>query len=66
MAEEINIKINADATLEYDVKGVKGRKCRDLTKLIDAIAGGAIIESKVTGEFCQLDTNISSNLKQGQ
>ncbi len=65
MPEEINIKINADATLEYDVKGVKGSKCRDLTRLIDAIAGGAVIESKATTEFFQQDV-FNTNLKQGQ
>lgn len=63
--EEIRIKINADATLEYEVKGVKGRKCKDLTKIIDAIAGaGGVLESKTTHEFCQVDTMV--RLKQGQ
>lgn len=50
--ESVNIKINADGSLEYTVKGVKGKSCKDLTKLIDKIA--TVTESKNTVEYCEL------------
>jgi hypothetical protein len=47
--EEIKIKINKDGTLSYDVKGVQGSSCKDLTKFIDAMSKST--ESKNTAEF---------------
>jgi hypothetical protein len=51
--EEIHITINKDATLSYEVKGVKGTSCKDLTKFIDAMSKGG--ESKNTKEFFEGD-----------
>lgn len=60
--EQITVRISNTGEIEYDVKGVKGGKCKDLTKAIDAIAG-KVLESKVTGEFCQ--TEVRQQLKTG-
>ena len=38
--EEIKVTINKDGTLSYEVKGVKGSSCKDLTKFIDAMSSG--------------------------
>lgn len=54
MAEKIKVKISKTGEIEYEVEGVKGKKCKDLTKAIDAISG-KIISSEVTGEYCQTD-----------
>lgn len=53
--EQINITISPDGEIQYDVKGVKGAKCKTLTKFIDQLAG-SVLETKTTGEFCQIDT----------
>lgn len=52
--EKIKVKISKTGEIEYEVQGVKGKKCRDLTKAIDEISG-KIISSEVTGEYCQND-----------
>lgn len=49
--EEILVKISADGSVEYSVKGVKGKSCKALTKDIDAIVGGAVLETKTTSEY---------------
>lgn len=54
MAEKIEVKISKTAEIEYEVNGVKGKKCKELTKAIDDIAG-KVISSEVTGEYCQHD-----------
>lgn len=53
--ETINVTIDAEGAIQYEVKGVKGRKCTDLTKAIDAISG-QVLETKKTGEYCQIET----------
>lgn len=53
--EKIKVKISKTGEIEYEVNGVKGKKCKDLTKAIDEIAGGQILESHITGEYCQVD-----------
>lgn len=52
--QTINVKISKTGEIEYDVQGVKGKKCKDLTKAIDNISG-AILSTEVTGEYCQTD-----------
>lgn len=61
--EEIKIKIHADATLSYEVRGVKGRTCKDLTKALDAISG-KVLETKTTGEYHQPAT-VRADVNQG-
>ena len=52
--EQIDVKISATGEIEYKVNGVKGKKCRDLTKAIDQISG-KVLSTQVTGEFCQVE-----------
>lgn len=52
--ESIKVTIAADGGLSYSVNGVKGRSCKELTKAIDNIAGGKVLESKTTSEYCEL------------
>lgn len=53
-AEQIKVKISKTGEIEYEVSGVKGKKCKDLTKAIDEISKG-VISSEVTGEYCQTE-----------
>lgn len=50
--ETIRVEIDANGGLSYDVKGVRGKSCKELTKAIDAL--GSVTESKTTAEFCAL------------
>lgn len=54
MAETIKVVISKTGEIEYEVSGVKGKKCKDLTKAIDEISG-KIISTEVTGEYCQTE-----------
>jgi hypothetical protein len=56
--QKISVTIDEDGTIQYDVKGVKGRSCKDLTKFIDSLAGGEVVESRNTGEFCEVETRV--------
>ena len=59
--EQIKVTINKDGTLSYEVSGVKGSSCKDLTKFIDAMSKGG--ESKNTKEFYEGkdDNNLLTN-----
>lgn len=48
--EQIKVVISFDGQISYEVKGVRGRSCRELTKAIDALSG-AVLESKNTREY---------------
>lgn len=51
--QKIKVKIKADGGVEYEVQGVKGSSCRDLTRAIDAIVGGDVVETRNTAEYAQ-------------
>ena len=47
--DQIKIKIGKDGAMSYEVHGVKGESCKDLTKLLDAMGKGVV--SKDTPEM---------------
>ncbi len=51
MAHEIDIQIRPDGTLFFEVKGVKGRKCQDITKFLEEL--GQTLSTQNTSEFYQ-------------
>ncbi len=53
--EKITITIKKDASLEYNVKGVKGKGCKMLTDFIDKLS--KIISSKNTSEYNERPTD---------
>ena len=59
--ETLKVTINKDGTLSYDVKGVQGASCKDLTKFIDAMSKKT--ESVNTAEFHEekVDVNRLNN-----
>lgn len=52
--EQIKVTISKAGEIAYEVSGVKGAGCKALTKAIDELAGGQIIEQKNNAEFCQV------------
>ncbi len=51
MGHEIDIEIKPDGTFSFGVKGVKGRKCKDITKFLEEL--GQTLASENTSEFYQ-------------
>ncbi len=54
--QQIKVNISNTGEIDYSVSGVKGGKCKDLTKLIDKLAN--VVDTKVTGEFCEVETGV--------
>jgi len=52
--EYIDVFIHPDGTVELQVKGVKGKKCLDLTKNLEQ-ALGEVKERKLTNEYYQTE-----------
>lgn len=50
---EIEIEIKPDGTFSFGVKGVKGKKCKELTKFLEEI--GEVIKEEVTPEYYQCE-----------
>ncbi|MBM4394569.1 MAG: DUF2997 domain-containing protein [Deltaproteobacteria bacterium] len=48
---EIEIDIKPDGTFSFGVKGVKGKKCKELTKFLEEL--GDTINSETTSEYYQ-------------
>jgi len=52
--EKIKIVIKKDATIDYQVEGVKGKSCTEVSKFIDQL--GKVVETKTTPEYNQAET----------
>jgi hypothetical protein len=53
MAHDIDIQIRPDGSFSFEVKGVKGRKCQDLTKFLEEL--GQTLSTETTSEFYQAE-----------
>ena len=51
--EEIELFITADGVVKYDVRGLKGKKCLDLTRDLEMDLGGNILLREETSEMLQ-------------
>jgi hypothetical protein len=51
MAHEIDIQIRPDGSFSFEVKGVKGRKCQDISKFLEEL--GQTLSTETTSEFYQ-------------
>jgi len=49
--QEIDVYIHTDGTVKVEVRGVKGRKCLDLTKGLEALLGGQVLQRELTPEY---------------
>ena len=63
--ETIKVTINKDATISYEVKGVKGKSCKDVTKFIDALSNTTIETKKTTEYYDQVPNGLLNKLNQG-
>ena len=49
--QELEVFIKANGEVAYEVRGVKGKKCLDLTKDLKKDLGGAIVSREETSEM---------------
>ena len=49
--QEIDVFVMPDGTVKVEVRGVKGKKCLDITKGIEELLGGQIVKREHTHEF---------------
>jgi hypothetical protein len=53
MAYEIDIDIKPDGTFSFGVKGVKGKKCQEITKFLEEL--GQTLSTEATSEMYQVE-----------
>ncbi len=63
--QEIDVFIESDGTLKIEVRGVKGKKCLAITKDMEQLLGGKVLDRNFTDEFdhVRLENSDSSWLK---
>ncbi|WP_373500170.1 DUF2997 domain-containing protein [Desulfococcus sp.] len=49
--QEVDIFITPDGQISYEVRGVKGRKCLDVTRQLEEDLGGVILSREATWEM---------------
>lgn len=54
---EIDIDIKPDGTFSFGVKGVKGKKCGEITKFLEEL--GQTISSEATSEMYQVEEQVA-------
>ncbi|MBM4387781.1 MAG: DUF2997 domain-containing protein [Deltaproteobacteria bacterium] len=52
---EIDIQISPDGKVTFGVKGVKGKKCKELTKFLEEELG-EVLNTQLTSEYYQEET----------
>lgn len=62
--QEIDVYVAPDGTVKIEVRGVKGKKCLDLTKELEALLGGEILERIHTDEFEEIGQQQDDQLTQ--
>ncbi len=60
--EEIEVFITADGVVKYEVRGVKGKKCLDLTKDLEIDLGGNILLREETSEMHEQEAEQELNV----
>jgi hypothetical protein len=58
VAHEIEVEIRPDGSIAFGVKGVPGRKCRDISKFLDEL--GLVVASDNTSEYFQEEVHDSA------
>jgi len=53
MAMEIDIEVRPDGTLAFGVKGVKGRKCKEITAFLEEL--GRTVATEATAEYWETE-----------
>ncbi len=60
---EIDFTIDDDGNVSFEVKGVKGKKCLEITKEIEE-ALGVVVNREHTGEYYQQEVELKSHVEQ--
>ncbi|MCK5915511.1 MAG: DUF2997 domain-containing protein [Deltaproteobacteria bacterium] len=53
--EKINITIGSDGTVDLQLAGFDGGKCKEATKALESLLGNDIIDRTLTSEFYQTE-----------
>jgi len=62
--QEIEVTIDADGAVRLSVSGVKGAKCEDVTKALEALLGGEIVERQRTVEYDEQPVEQEDHLRE--
>jgi hypothetical protein len=65
LQREITITIDKEGKPTIEVKGVKGKKCLDLTRDLEKALGGKVLERSMTSEATQLETAAQQSQRLG-
>lgn len=61
--QELEIIIAADGKISFEVRGVPGRQCLELTRDLEADLGGSIIERIETSEMSDSEVEVPADNK---
>ena len=51
--QEIDVYISPNGTIKVEIRGAKGKKCLRLTKEMEGLLGGQILDRTLTDEYNQ-------------
>ena len=51
--QEIDVYISPNGTIKVEIRGAKGKKCLSLTKEMEGLLGGQILDRTLTDEYNQ-------------
>jgi hypothetical protein len=63
--QEIDVYISPAGEVKIEVRGVKGKKCMELTSGLEAVLGGNVILREHTNEFQQNEQELEQSANQG-
>ncbi len=61
--EEVEIFIKPNGEVSYEVRGLKGKKCLDLTKDLELDLGGDVVEREDTSEMYEGEKSVTEDEK---
>lgn len=61
--QELEVFIGPDGKVSYEVRGVKGKKCIDITKELELDLGGEIVSREETSEMYEKDVHEEARQK---
>lgn len=62
--QEIDVFVKPDGTVTFEVRGVKGKKCLDITRGIEELLGGEVVSREHTSEFDEVDQEVTDTVDQ--
>lgn len=62
--QEVDVYIKPDGTVKLEVRGAKGAKCLDLTKGLEELLGGEVLDRIHTDEFQEAGQEVEERVDQ--